>query len=182
MKNNEFSTEVIEIPFNDVEFNDTLIKIKNNNYYSRDSFFDNLVFDGLSGLDKFSAYKILLYIRDCFVPPRNSKRRKIRKAFISFRSTSELSIKEEGTDVNLYELFELSVKPPAEYAYFQLGTYDVSISGNFVLILVFCKRKKNEIPEKEENPYVEFKPYSELEALNFRDKKKLLKAVELWIA
>ena len=182
MKYNEISTEVIEIPFNDVEFDDTLIKVKfYTTFYSRDSFFDNLSFDGLCGLDKFSAYEILFCIRDYFIPPRNSKRRKIYRAFISFRPTSELSVKKEGKNVDLYELAQLSANMPG-YGYFRLGTYDVSISGNFVLILVFCKKKKNEAPKKEENPCAEFRPYLELEALNFRDKKKLLKAVELWIA
>ena len=181
MKNNKFSTEVIEIPFNDVEFDDVLIKVSFcNTFYSRDSFFDNLSFNGLCRLDKFSAYKILYYIRDCFIP-KNSKRRKIYRAFISFRPTSELSVKKEGKNVDLYELAQLSANMPG-YGYFRLGTYDISISGNFVLILVFCKKKKDEAPEKEGNPCAEFRPYSELEDLNFRDKKKLLKAVELWIA
>ena len=175
MKNNKFSTEVIEIPFNDVEFDDVFITSKGD--YLRSSFFDTLKYNGLYSPENFFAFEIFYNMRDYLIP-ENSKRRRICKVIISFKPSTKIKIKRRGLEVGYHELLSYSyaTNSPSSIVF---GNFDVNMSGNFIVVLIFCKRKKNETEKELKNVYVSFWPYSELEAIHFQDKEALLKAIEL---
>lgn len=174
MKNNKFSTEVIEIPFNDVEFDDVFITSKD---FLRSSFFDSLNYDGLYSPERFFAFEIFRNMRDYLIP-ENSKRRRICKVIISFKPSTKIKIKRKGLEVGYHELLNYSYVANSN-SLIVFGKFDINMSGNFVVVLIFCKRKKDETEKELKNVYISFWPYSELEAIHFQDKRALLKAIEL---
>jgi len=172
MKNNRFSTEVIEIPFNDVEFDDILISSKE--WYPKNQFINSLSYDGYSP-EMFFAFKIFTNMRDYLIP-ENSKRRRICKVLISFKPSTKIKIRRRGLEVGYHELLHLSYANNGSIVF---GNFDINMSGNFIVVLIFCKRKRDETEKELKNVHVSFRPYSELEAIHFQDKKALLKAIEL---
>ena len=171
MKNSKFSTEVIEIPFDDVEFDDIFITSKE---YPKSQFINFLSYDGYSQAERFFAFKIFANMRD-YIVPENSKRRRLCKVIISFNPSTKIKIKRRGLEVGYYELLHLAHIDDGSFVF---GRFDANISGNFVVVFIFCKRKRDETEAELKKVYVTFRLYLDLEALHFQDKNALLKAIE----